>query len=210
VNCICKGFVPATDWLDTKGRQFANYTAVLPDLREIAEESIRVVPAIYQPKIEKEYELRVTFIGERHFACKIDSQANSATSVDLRILINTTKSPYQIPDELANRCQKLMAALNIRFACFDFIREPNGEYTFLELNQAGQFLFIELACPTIPLLDAMCHFLAHRTMETWSPSKARIFAGDVYERPEVRDECAEIVKKIGQDVMERNRHLYPA
>jgi hypothetical protein len=52
-----------------------------------------------------------------------------------------------------------MARAGIVFGCFDFIVTPSGETCFLEVNPMGQFLWLELHLPELPLLDAMCAFL---------------------------------------------------
>jgi hypothetical protein len=36
---------------------------------------------------------------------------------------------------------------------------PDGEVVFLEVNEAGQFVFNESVDPSIPMLDAFCRYL---------------------------------------------------
>ena len=52
-----------------------------------------------------------------------------------------------------------MASLGLKFGCFDFIVTPDGEYVFLEVNEAGQFLWIEGHCPELKMLSEFCHFI---------------------------------------------------
>lgn len=52
-----------------------------------------------------------------------------------------------------------MANLGLVFGCIDIIVTLNGEYCFLEVNEMGQFLWIERANPEIRILDAFCDFL---------------------------------------------------
>lgn len=56
-------------------------------------------------------------------------------------------------------CRALMKRLGLVFGCFDFIVTPAGEYVFLEINQMGQFLWIEEANPDFPLLQMFCDFI---------------------------------------------------
>ena len=51
------------------------------------------------------------------------------------------------------------------FGCIDFIVTPEGEYVFLEVNQMGQFLWVELANPEFPLLQAFAEFLVSQDPE---------------------------------------------
>ena len=48
--------------------------------------------------------------------------------------------------------------MGLVFGCFDLVVTPEDEYVFLEVNQMGQFLFVERFCG-LPLLDAFSEFL---------------------------------------------------
>ena len=52
-----------------------------------------------------------------------------------------------------------MRKLNIKLACFDFVVDPDGNYWFLELNQQGQFLWIEEALPSMRMLELFVDFV---------------------------------------------------
>jgi hypothetical protein len=64
----------------------------------------------------------------------------------------------EIPPSVRQRCVELMQELGIVFGCFDFIVTPRGDPVFLEVNQMGQFLFLE-AYTDLPILDAFAEFL---------------------------------------------------
>jgi hypothetical protein len=51
-----------------------------------------------------------------------------------------------------------MERLGIVFGCLDFIVTPEGRHVFLEVNQMGQFTFVESYCG-LPLIDAMSEML---------------------------------------------------
>jgi hypothetical protein len=62
-------------------------------MRFAKSDSLRDCPLTIQDYIEKAYELRVTVVGDRDFACKIDLQAPGGnTSVDWR-RYNIPKTP---------------------------------------------------------------------------------------------------------------------
>ena len=46
------------------------------------------------------------------------------------------------------------------FGCIDLVMDRQGQFHFLEVNQAGQFLFVEELCPDYPVLKAMVALLA--------------------------------------------------
>lgn len=59
-----------------------------------------------------------------------------------------------------------MRQLGIVFGCFDFIITPDDEYIFLEVNEMGQFLWIEEILPELKLLDKFCEFLVSSKKNT--------------------------------------------
>jgi glutathione synthase/RimK-type ligase-like ATP-grasp enzyme len=122
---------------------------------------LQATPGIYQPKIPKKYELRITFMGEHAIAAKLDSQAHPLAKTDWRSV------PYfeieieedTLPEKVRQRCIALMKKLGVVFGCFDFIVTPENEYYFLEINEQGQFLWIEEKNPHIKMLDAFTNYL---------------------------------------------------
>lgn len=165
---VCKSLVMADGWRDEHGRNFASFSARVEDVTELPRQSVRLSPAIYQPYVDKQYEVRTFFLGTDHFSVRIDSQSSEESKIDWRVKPGKL-SPYRIPDSLAGRCRALMERFGLRSASFDFIRCPDGRYLFLEVNQAGQFIFLESLCPEIPVIDAFCHFIVHGNLENWKP-----------------------------------------
>lgn len=107
---------------------------------------IRTLPSLFQEYIEKEYELRVTVVGEKIFVVKIDSQKNPFTMVDWRHPDYIDKLSYtqdEIPNDIANICLKMLKELNLSFGAFDFVVNSKGELFFLEVNPNGQWYWLE-------------------------------------------------------------------
>jgi hypothetical protein len=78
-----------------------------------------------------------------------------------------------------------MRRLGIVFGCLDFIVTPEGRHVFLEVNQAGQFLFVEEYCG-LPWLDAFSEFLLQGRVDfEWNESSAAVRFADV--RQETND-----------------------
>lgn len=101
-----------------------------------------LTPSIFQPYIEKEYELRITVVKNKVFAAKIDSQKDQKTMVDWR-KHKLKFSKYILPEDLVLKCLKLVKKLNLSFGAIDIIKSKNGEYIFLEINPNGQWAWIE-------------------------------------------------------------------
>lgn len=119
-------------------------------------------PSLFQEYIEKSYEVRVTIVGDKIFAAKIDSQSNPLTSIDWRHPDLIDKIPYEpilIPEEVRIKCNNLMSILGIQFGALDFIVNKNGEYVFLEINPNGQWYWIEHLTGLL-ISDALCDILA--------------------------------------------------
>ena len=66
-----------------------------------------------------------------------------------------------------------------------WISTPSGDYVFLEVNEAGAFLWLEERLPELHLLDAFCEFLRQGTIAfEWTASTRHVrfqdVAGEVY------------------------------
>lgn len=143
------------------------YTAKIEDMKVLENACLDMIPGIYQVQIPKLYELRVTCFGDYIVAVKIHSQDCDEANIDWRILhpSKLKLEPYQLPDKLIQQIRYLMRELGIVFGCLDFIVTPDGDYIFLEVNEQGQFLFIEQYCPKLPMLDIFTHFLLQQTTQ---------------------------------------------
>ena len=73
-------------------------------------------------------------------------------------------------------------ALGILFGAFDFIVTPEGEHVFLEVNPAGQFLWVEEANPELRLLAPFVDFLLSRDPEFLWTATDGIRHADYYPR----------------------------
>jgi glutathione synthase/RimK-type ligase-like ATP-grasp enzyme len=156
---IFKSFRPVT-W-DEGESVAALYThRVTSDLLP-SDAVLQVSPGIFQAYVPKAFEVRVTCMGAELFAAQLDSQRTRAGVLDWRLenVTDLPTRPLELPDEIAARCRALLMRLGLVFGCIDFIVTPDGEYVFLEVNQMGQFLWVEEANPEFPLLAAFAEFL---------------------------------------------------
>jgi glutathione synthase/RimK-type ligase-like ATP-grasp enzyme len=118
-------------------------------------DSIRLAPVCLQEYVEKEFELRITVVGEKVFGCRIDSQTTQKTQVDWRRYDNTTPySIFEVDEKLKGQLVAMMKHYGIRFASFDMISTPEGRIVFLEMNPASQYLWIEKRIG-LPITDAI-------------------------------------------------------
>lgn len=155
-STIYKTFLPAC-WTE-KNSRFNCQTTVITAAMLPKSSVIQLTPGIYQKLLPKAFEVRATFFGEQCVAVKIHNTAE----VDWRLSslsANFKITPTKLPTTLKRQCILLMKQLGIIFGCFDFIVTPAGEYLFLEVNEMGQFLWIEEILPQLKLLDIFCDFL---------------------------------------------------
>ncbi|MGI0480680.1 MvdC/MvdD family ATP grasp protein [Geminocystis sp. CENA526] len=106
--------------------------------------NIAYMPTVFQEYIEKDYELRITVVGEQIFACRIESQKESLSSEDMRFNIsNLSHKICDLPSEINEKLLAYLKTYNLNFGCFDLAVNKNGEYIFFECNPNGQWLWIE-------------------------------------------------------------------
>ncbi|WP_299459815.1 grasp-with-spasm system ATP-grasp peptide maturase [uncultured Microscilla sp.] len=106
-------------------------------------------PALMQEKIVKKYELRVFYLDGKCYSMAIFSQLDQQTAVDFRVY-NMTKPnrtvPYQLPQDLEEKIDKLMHELQLNTGSLDFMVTQDNEFYFLEVNPVGQFGMVSLPC----------------------------------------------------------------
>lgn len=138
--------------------------------------SISACPGIFQPEIDKKYELRVTVMGESIFAVELNTQAEKK-SLDWRVDFkgNPPCRLYKLPREIEEKIRDFMRRSELVFGCIDFIVDNNGNYIFLEINEMGQFLWLDFAIPELSQFDAFCNFLLEGSSSfKYSNKKPRI------------------------------------
>lgn len=130
-------------------------------------DSVATAPTIFQPYVDKEFELRCVVMGDRIFSAKLDSQASERTRTDWRAGA-PRHEVFDLPEDVAEAIHRLMASFELNFASLDMIVTPEGDYVFLELNPNGQWLWLELELG-LPLVAAMADLLTtNLTAASWS------------------------------------------
>ncbi|WP_146161745.1 hypothetical protein [Stenotrophomonas sp. Nf1] len=150
--CVFKSFSPFA-WVDSACGSRRITVAQEVDASMLSDDrAIEVAPGIYQKKISKRYELRVTVIGRRQFAVRMSSKSGH---VDWRGAIYETDSDIRsisLSVALSKKISDLMAELGLVYGAIDLGVDENGDVYFFEINQGGQFLHIEECVPELPLL----------------------------------------------------------
>ena len=128
------------------------------DLEQLS--SVRLAPVIFQEYISAVADVRVTIVGRQVFAMLIHSRGTSY-EVDFRISLREAKtSATTLPRAVEDTLLQLMDDLGLAYGAIDLRLTDDGEYVFLEINPAGEFLFCE-AGAGLPITEAVAEWLAH-------------------------------------------------
>lgn len=123
-------------------------------------DSVRYAPVIFQEYIEAEVDLRITVVGSDIFPAAIHSQ-ETTYPVDFRMdMANAKIEAHKLPAAIEEGLLALMAKLGLVYGAIDMRRTPDGEYVFLEINPAGQWLFVE-ARSEQPITKCLAALLAN-------------------------------------------------
>lgn len=155
-HIIFKSFTPhawRTDLVEV-----ANLTSAVDQQHIDDSESIAVTPGIYQAKIDKAHEYRITFMGRRSFIAV--NHSFNPSIIDGRTTSSAADGTHLVSEALLRKCWRLLDQLGICFGCFDFAQaKDGGEPIFLEVNEMGQWLSYEGIIPAFPMLDTFCEFI---------------------------------------------------
>jgi len=124
----------------------ALFTGIVTEQVLAGIDAIRVTPGIFQERVDKAYELRVTVVEQRIFAAKIDSQVSTDAQLDWRrALHDVDYQAVTLPREIEDKIHAFMTAFGLVYGAFDFIVTPDGRTVFLEINPSGQYMWLECA-----------------------------------------------------------------
>jgi glutathione synthase/RimK-type ligase-like ATP-grasp enzyme len=115
-------------------------------------------PGIFQRRIPKRCDLRLTIVGNQVFPVEIHSQVDSRTAVDFRRTwldeVPLVHQIHALPPEVHQQCLALARGLGLATCAIDLVLTPEGEYVFLEVNPGGQWGWIE-AATHLPITEAL-------------------------------------------------------
>ena len=119
---------------------------------------VRLAPVIFQELVPAEADIRVTVVGDRLFATAI-SAAPGGYDLDYRMdLAGASFVSTTLSAEITEGLRALMRRLGLLYGAIDLRRTPDGSYVFLEVNPAGEWLFVEERSGQ-PITDAVAEFL---------------------------------------------------
>jgi len=120
-----------------------------------------------QVEIKKKFELRIMAFGNYLVAAKLHSQEHQEGKLDWRAIRDGQMlvEPFDLPEDIAQKLRDFMHHMGLVFGAFDMVVTPDDEYVFLEINEQGQFLWLEEFNPQFKMLDIFVQFLLQRSVD---------------------------------------------
>ena len=133
--------------ITVNGVEHLFFTTLMTDAELEAFPAVGSEPYMFQSLVEKESDIRVTVMGDRVFAVRIESQAFAESRIDWRRGDHETlgHSVFDLPDDLAQRCLRLVRSYGLEFGAIDLAWTPEGGAVFFEINPGGQWAWLEEA-----------------------------------------------------------------
>lgn len=113
-------------------------------------------PGIFQQFIGGE-EIRAAVVGEEVFAVAVSFSGEVDSRKDLRRRHVPLQTMLTVEEE--RQIAALVHRFGLHFATLDLIRAETGELYFLELNESGQWIFMEREVPHLGLLNTFADYL---------------------------------------------------
>lgn len=114
-----------------------------------------------QQFLDKRFEVRLTVVGDRMFAARIDAHSPAAR-VDFRDDYNAlTYQPVQVPAPIKAGVTAWMRMLGLHYAAIDLLVDHDDQWWGLDINPAGQYGWIQHHLPELDITGAIAALLAN-------------------------------------------------
>lgn len=123
------------------------------------DEVFTYAPAIYQQMVMKQFDVRVVLMGQRIYSFALRTPGNSLDWRYEAALKNLNVESISTPPQVEAGILLFAQKAGISFGVMDFAVDGNGEWWFLEINEQGQFLWLDQFNPQAGLQQKFCAFL---------------------------------------------------
>ncbi|MFD9164628.1 ATP-grasp ribosomal peptide maturase [Streptomyces sp. NPDC059558] len=114
---------------------------------------------LFQQRVHKSADVRVTVIGARVFAVRIDSDLLDWRTDYNRLAYSVVQPPPQVTAALF----RYLSLFGLVFGAFDFAVDQAGTWWFLECNPSGQWAWLEPETG-LPMVSAMADLLERNSV----------------------------------------------
>jgi hypothetical protein len=122
--------------------------------QSIDPDSVKICPVLLQEEIPRIADVRATFIGPKCFTADIKGDSSLVDWRDPDVSVNYSES--SLSADVQATCQAMLEKLGLKYGAFDFVRTPDGELVFLEINPTGEWAWLEDRLG-FPMRDAFIH-----------------------------------------------------
>ncbi|WP_276281639.1 MvdC/MvdD family ATP grasp protein [Halorussus caseinilyticus] len=120
--------------------------------------SVQFAPVIFQEYVPADADLRVTVVGDETFTAAIDA-GDTSYPVDFRMAMDEARfERFDLPESARETVLAFTDRLGLSYAAIDLRYTSDGEFVFLEVNPAGQWLFAERRAG-LPITEAFADLL---------------------------------------------------
>ncbi|MEV7602980.1 ATP-grasp ribosomal peptide maturase [Kitasatospora sp. NPDC089797] len=127
-------------------------------LPEDIDESVAGTAHLFQRRVDKIADARVTVIGDQVFSVRIDSGLIDWRTDYDRLSYSAVRSP----EGLESRLHAYLRRFGLVFGAFDFAIDRDRRWWFLECNPSGQWAWLEHETG-LPMIAAMADLLERKT-----------------------------------------------
>lgn len=125
-----------------------------------AEEVFTYAPGIYQDMVVKQFDIRTVLMGERVYSYALH---NPMKALDWRQDAGRGKIEVEIvptPRDVERGIVAFAKKSGLCFGSIDFAVDMQGNWWFLEINERGQFLWLDQFNPKIKIQEKFCAFIS--------------------------------------------------
>jgi glutathione synthase/RimK-type ligase-like ATP-grasp enzyme len=156
---ICKAFFPHI-W-QKEGNKSVAITETFEMSKNMlpAEEVLTYAPAIYQDMVVKQFDVRMVLLGAAVYSCAL---YNPKGAIDWRQ--DTSQGVVQVekmetPAAVERAVLAFAEKSGISFGSFDFAVDSEGRWWFLEVNEGGQFLWLDASNHDVHIQEKFLAFV---------------------------------------------------
>lgn len=120
--------------------------------------SIDYAAHLFQPFVTSTYAIRLTVVGQRFHAVRIDAGSDRARTDWRSDYDNLSYQVIELPGDTKRAVAAYMKLSGLHYGAFDFLAHPDGHLVVLEVNPEGNYSWIEEET-TLPITSSIAEFL---------------------------------------------------
>ena len=150
VKPIRMSWVPGVVGKGTPGYRLMTSGVTLAEIEGAEESAIASIPAIYQERIDADFECRAIVTRHASLFYRVDIPDEARGAADLRLYHDRCGiSQIQPPDDIAAKLKLYLSEAGLAYGVFDLIVTRSSEWFFLECNADGQWAWLTPGCDAI-------------------------------------------------------------